>query len=99
MSESHLTVRKWMVIIAKWPFSRADVLSTLPLRGREENGTSRLTGKSGRSRRRTEGSSQYRCISSSTSPSRGSGKHGAVSRRCLSHQLLLSSLGYVPPGE
>ena len=38
-------------------------LSSSSLRGREENGTSRLTGKSGRSRRRTEGSSQHTSMS------------------------------------
>ncbi len=41
-------------------FSRTDVPSGMPLRGREEDDTSYRKRKSGRSMRRNEGSSQYR---------------------------------------
>jgi len=34
----------------------------MPLRAREENGTSRIIGKSGSSGRRTEGSNQHRRV-------------------------------------
>src|SRR5437588_10035730 len=43
-------------------FSRTDVLSGMPLRGREEDDTSYRKRKSGRSMRRNEGSSQHRIL-------------------------------------
>ena len=41
-------------------FNGTDIPSTVPLRGREEDDTSHIKRKSGRSMRRNEGSSQYR---------------------------------------
>jgi hypothetical protein len=41
------------------PMVRTDILSAMPLQGREVNGTSRIIRKSGSSMRRTEGRSQY----------------------------------------
>src|SRR5437588_2867241 len=56
-------------------FSRTDVLSGMPLRGREEDDTSYRKRKSGRSMRRNEGSSQYRWAKSPPNDKRTSTCH------------------------